>query len=78
MIEAGWIKRRGKDAMTYTIIIRNPIVGHEVMRVETDSEPLAMAEAESLSKHHGVASVTDASGAEIARFRYGKAEFARA
>ncbi len=64
--------------MTYTIIIRNPIIGHEVMRIETDSEPLAMAEAESLSRHHGIASVMDGSGSEIARFRYGTAEFARA
>lgn len=64
--------------MTYTIIIRNPIMGNEVMRIETDSEPLAMAEAESLSRRHGIASVTDTSGDEIARFRYGKAEFARA
>jgi hypothetical protein len=78
MIETEPIKQWGKDAMSYTIIIRNPIIGHEVMRIETDSEPLAMAEAESLSRHHGVASVTDDSGAEIARFRYGKAEFARA
>ena len=64
--------------MTYTIIIRNPIIGHEVMRIETDNEPLAMAEAESLSRRHGVASVTDGAGVEIARFRYGMAEFARA
>ena len=63
--------------MTYTIIIRNPIVGSEVMRVETDNEPLAMMEAESLSKRHGVASVVDGAGVEIARFRYGAAEFAR-
>ena len=64
--------------MTYTIIIRNPIIGHEVMRIETDNEPLAMAEAESLSRHHGVASVMNSSGVEVARFRYGTAEFARA
>ncbi|HKP11464.1 MAG TPA: hypothetical protein VJZ91_05115 [Blastocatellia bacterium] len=63
--------------MTYTIIIRNPIIGSEVMRVETDNEPLAMMEAESLSKRHGVASVMDGAGVEIARFRYGTAEFAR-
>jgi len=64
--------------MTYTIIIRNPIIGHEVMRIETDDERLAMDEAESLSRRHGIASVTDSSGVEIARFRYGAPEFARA
>ena len=64
--------------MTYTIIIRNPIIGHEVMRIETDNERLAMDEAESLSRLHGIASVTDSSGVEIARFRYGAPEFARA
>ena len=64
--------------MIYTIIIRNPIIGNEVMRIETDNELLAMTEAESLSRRHGIASVTDSSGVEIARFRYGKAEFARA
>ena len=64
--------------MTYTIIIRNPIIGHEVMRIETDDEPLAMMEAESLSRRHGIASVMDGAGVEIARFRYGAAEFARA
>ena len=64
--------------MAYTIIIRNPIIGHEVMRIETDNEPLAMMEAESLSRHHGIASVMDGAGIEIARFRYGAAEFARA
>ncbi len=64
--------------MIYTIIIRNPVIGHEVMRIETDDEALAMMEAESLSRRHGVASVTDGAGIEIARFRYGAAEFARA
>ena len=64
--------------MIYTIIIRNPIIGHEVMRIQTDDEGLAMMEAESLSRRHGVASVTDGAGIEIARFRYGAAEFARA
>jgi hypothetical protein len=64
--------------MIYTIIIRNPIIGHEVMRIETDDEGLAMMEAESLSRRHGVASVTDGAGIEIARYRYGAAEFARA
>ena len=78
MIKPEAIKQRGEEAVTFTIIIRNPIIGHEVMRIETDSEPLAMAEAESLSKQHGVASVIDGAGVEIARFRYGKAEFARA
>ena len=28
--------------MIYTIIIRNPILGHEVMRIETDDEGLAI------------------------------------
>jgi hypothetical protein len=77
MIEKAPITERGKPVMTYRIIIRNPILGHEVMRIETDSEPLAMAEAESLSRRHGVASVMDGAGVEIARFRYGAAEFAR-
>ena len=63
--------------MTYTIIIRNPIIGREVMRIETASEALAMSEAESLSRLHGMASVTDSSETEIARFRYGTAEFVR-
>jgi hypothetical protein len=63
--------------MTFTISIRNPIIGSEVMRIETDSEAVAMAEAEYLSRRHGIASVTDSSGAEIARFRYGAAEFVR-
>ena len=72
------IKQRGEAAVIYTIIIRNPIIGHEVMRIETDNEALAMAEAESLSKRHGVASVRDGSDTEVARFRYGTSESAGA
>ena len=64
--------------MIYVVKVRNPIISQEVMRVETDNESLAMAEAESLSKRHGVASVYDAANVELARFRYGIAEFMQA
>ena len=64
--------------MTYTVKIRNPILNQEVMRIETDDQGLAFAEAESLSKRHGVASVYDSANVELARFRYGVAEFMQA
>jgi len=64
--------------VTYTVKVRNPIINQEVMRIDTDNEALAFAEAESLSKRHGIASVYDSANVELARFRYGIAEFAQA
>ncbi|HEY7912275.1 MAG TPA: hypothetical protein VIG62_10230 [Blastocatellia bacterium] len=57
---------------TYIIIVTNPIVAQEVMRVETDNRDLAMIEAAHLSSRHGVARVYEESeDREIACFRYG-------
>jgi hypothetical protein len=67
------------EVTTYTIRIHNPIIGAEVMKVDTDNKELALAEAAYLSVRHGVARVYDNSAeAEIARFRYGVEESASA
>lgn len=64
---------------TYTIKITNPIIGKEVMRIETDEFTLALMEAAHLSKLHGVAQVYDnSSNAEVARFKYGIEEVHKA
>ena len=64
---------------TYTIRIHNPIIDAEVMKVDTDSKELALAEAAYLSVRHGVARVYDNSAkTEVARFRYGAEEPASA
>jgi hypothetical protein len=61
---------------TYTVRVRNPIVDMEVMKIETDSRTLALAEAEQLSRRYGIAEVYDnSSGCEIARFKYGVDQF---
>jgi len=60
---------------TYKVIIKNPILGQEVMRIETDDKTLALTEAANLSRLHGIALVyEDSSDVEIARFRYGSEE----
>ena len=64
--------------MAYTVVITNPIVSKEVMRIETDNELLAMSEAAQLSRLHGVAIVYDSSNLEVARFRYGTEQLAKA
>ena len=64
--------------MAYTVIVTNPIISREVMRIETDSEPLALSEAAQLSRLHGVAIVYDSSNLEVARFRYGTEQLAKA
>lgn len=61
---------------TYTIRIHNPIIDAEVMKIDTDSRELALAEAAYLSVRHGVAHVYDNSAnAEVARFRYGAQDY---
>ena len=64
--------------MAYTVIVTNPIISREVMRIETDSELLALSEAAQLSRLHGVAIVYDSSNLEVARFRYGTEQLAKA
>jgi hypothetical protein len=64
--------------MAYTVVITNPIVSKEVMRIETDNELLAMSEAAQLSRLHGIAVVYDPSNLEVARFRYGTEQLAKA
>lgn len=57
---------------TYTVVIKNPVIDREIMRMQTDSRNLALAEALHYSTLHGIASVySDGSGEEVARFRYG-------
>lgn len=57
---------------TFVVIINNPIINKEVMRIETDNYGLAQAEAAYFSTRHGIASIFDKSSeAEVARFRYG-------
>lgn len=57
---------------TYTVVIKNPLIDREIMRIQTDNQNIALAEALYYSKLHGTASVlSDASGEEVARFRYG-------
>ena len=59
----------------YTVRVRNPIIGQEIMKIETDDKTLALMEAEYFSKRHGVAEVYDkTSNSEVARFRYGVEE----
>jgi hypothetical protein len=63
----------------YTIRITNPIIGKEIMKIETDEYALALMEAAHLSRLHGIAEVYDNSaGLEVARFRYGVEEFNKA
>ena len=64
--------------MAYTVIVTNPIISREVMRIETDSESLALSEAAQLSRLHGIAIVYDSSNLEVARFRYGAEQLAKA
>jgi hypothetical protein len=60
---------------TYTVIVNNPIIGKEVMRIETDDYTLAALEAAHLSIRHGVARIYDnSSNREVARYRYGVEE----
>ena len=57
---------------TFVVIISNPIINKEVMRIETENYALAKSEAAYFSTRHGIASVVDSSSnAEVARFRYG-------
>jgi hypothetical protein len=57
---------------TFVVIISNPIINNEVMRIETDNYALALSEAAYFSTRHGIASVVDnSSNVEVARFRYG-------
>ena len=64
--------------VAYTVIVTNPIIRTEVMRIETDNELLAVSEAAQLSKLHGVAIVYDSTNMEVARYRYGKEQLAKA
>lgn len=61
-----------RESPTYTVVIKNPLIDREIMRIQTDNQNIALAEALHYSKLHGVASVyNDAAGEEVAQFRYG-------
>lgn len=57
------------------IIVKNPIIDREIMRIETVDRGVALMEAQTLSSRHGVCVVYDTTvEVEIARFRYGREE----
>ena len=61
-----------RELPTFTVVIKNPLIDREIMRIQTDDRNIALAEALHYSKLHGTGSVySDASGEEVARFRYG-------
>ena len=69
------MRLRRTKLTTYTVIVKNPIIDQEMMKIETEIKEIALMEAVLYSKRIGVASVVDnSSNTEIARFRYGVEE----